>query len=114
MLKANDVSTNGAGFTWNKEAVARRAYKNKALQMLCATGDEAYRADALRRFRAADNMTDSVAAVAAVLDADCDERAEMLREFYERWKGDSLVTLKWLTMQARSTSTHLCTHRFNH
>lgn len=99
MLRRNDSSTNGAGYTWDKESVARRAYKNKALAMLCATGDEKFRAEALKRFRAADNMTDSVAAICAVVHTDCEERTEMLAEFYDRWQGDSLVTLKWLTMQ---------------
>ena len=46
-------------------------------------------------------MTDSVAAIGALLDTDCDERSTMLSEFYERWKEEPLVTLKWLTMQVR-------------
>jgi aminopeptidase N len=99
VLRQNDSSSNGAGYTWDKESVARRAYKNKALAMLCSTGDEKYRAEALKRFRAADNMTDSVAAINAVVDYDCEERTEMLAELYDRWKDEPLVTLKWLTMQ---------------
>ena len=91
----------GTPFAWNKEAVAKRAYKNKALAMLCATGEAEYRADALLRFRAANNMTDSTAAIAAVIHTDCEERGTMLAEFYERWKDEPLVVLKWLSMQAR-------------
>ena len=101
VLKANDTKP-GEAFAWDKDAVAKRAYKNKALALLCASQEQQWRDEALARFRAADNMTDTTAAMAALLDQDCPERAAMLEEFYVRWKEDSLVVLKWLTLQARS------------
>lgn len=101
VIKANETPA-GAEYSPDAASVARRAIKNKALALLCATGEPRWRADALARFRAADNMTDSTAAIAAVIDTDCGERDTMLAEFYERWKDDSLVTLKWLAMQARA------------
>lgn len=100
-LKANDAPAD-APYSPDAASAARRAYKNKALALLCATGEERFLADALRRFREASNMTDMTAAVAAVVDVDCDERATMLAEFYEKWRDEPLVVLKWLTMQAMS------------
>jgi hypothetical protein len=98
VLDKNDTPP-GTTFAWDKASVAKRAYKNKALALLCATGEEHVRSDVLKRFREANNMTDSTAAIGALLDTDCEERTQMLAEFYERWKGDPLVVLKWLTMQ---------------
>ena len=47
-------------------------------------------------------MTDVLAALGALVDTDCPERAEALAVFYERWKDDPLVLDKWFAMQARS------------
>jgi aminopeptidase N len=44
-------------------------------------------ADALARFKAADNMTDQVASLAALVGRDCPERVEALGLFYEQWWG---------------------------
>lgn len=101
MLKDNDTPA-GEPFSVQPGAVAKRAYKNAALALLCATGEERFLADALDRFNAADNMTDTTAAIAAVLDKDCPQRDEMLEKFYEKWQGEELVVLKWLTMHAMS------------
>ena len=101
MLKDNDTVA-GEPFSVEPAAVAKRAYKNAALGLLCATGEERFRKDALQRFHAADNMTDSTAAISAIIDQECPERAEMIEEFYKKWQHEELVVLKWLTMQAMS------------
>lgn len=51
-------------------SAAKRTLKNKALQLLSATGDPAVVQDVLRRFREATNMTDEVAAVMALTDTE--------------------------------------------
>eukprot|EP00892_Ulva_mutabilis_P003378 jgi/Ulvmu1/1411/UM011_0140.1 len=101
VLKENDTPA-GEPFSVQPAAVAKRAFKNTALALLCATDEERFLADALERFNAADNMTDSTAAISAVLDKDCPQRTEMLEKFYEKWQGEELVVLKWLTMHATS------------
>jgi aminopeptidase N len=50
----------------------------------------------------ADNMTDSVNALAVLADFACGEREKALAEFYERWKDEPLVLDKWLRVQAMS------------
>lgn len=101
VLKDNDTAA-GEPFSVEPAAVAKRAYKNAALGLLCATGEDRFYKDALRRYHAADNMTDSTAAISAVIDHECPEREEMLTEFFKKWEDEELVVLKWLTMQAMS------------
>lgn len=101
VLKDNDIPP-GEPFSVVPAAVAQRAYKNTALALLCSTGEERFLVDALDRFHAADNMTDTTAAISAVLDIDCTQRTEMLDKFYEKWQHEELVVLKWLTMNSMS------------
>jgi aminopeptidase N len=101
VLKANDAPA-GEPFSVEPAAVAKRAYKNAALSLLCATGEDQFFKDALSRYEAADNMTDSTGAISAVIDHQCPEREEMLSAFFKKWENEELVVLKWLTMQAMS------------
>src|SRR5687768_7720605 len=64
------------------------------------------------QFRGADNMTDSMAALATLANFDTPERQRALDAFYERWKDEPLVVDKWLAVQAGSRlSTTLNTVR---
>ena len=93
---------------------ARRAIKNKALSFLAALHSEragvdaegaaAFRAELLKRARDASNMTDRVAALACLVDSPrgTPEREAALAEFYEDYKDEPLVLLKWLALQAGS------------
>mmetsp|Transcript_58232 Transcript_58232/g.185517 ORF Transcript_58232/g.185517 Transcript_58232/m.185517 type:complete len:189 (+) Transcript_58232:152-718(+) len=56
----------------------------------------------LARFRGATNMTDQLAALASLNNKDVPERQVALDEFYEQWKDEPLVLLKWLGVQAGS------------
>ena len=48
-------------------------------------------------------MTDTLAAMVPLNNIDCPERAQVLQEFYDQWKGEALVVNKWFSLQA-STS----------
>jgi len=54
------------------------------------------------QFKAADNMTDSMAALGCLANLDCPERQGALDAFYARWKDEPLVLDKWLAVQAGS------------
>jgi aminopeptidase N len=84
------------------EAMARRRLKNVCLGYLMALDDAEARASCVAQFEGADNMTDSVSALAALVDCDCPERDAALQAFYERWHGDPLVVDKWFALQAHS------------
>lgn len=100
-VKHND---DPAGQTYSPDAksAARRALKNKALTYLAALGDAAVTQQVLNRFGTATNMTDKISALAALIDSEGKERQIALDEFYEEWKDDSLVILKWLGLQTAS------------
>jgi aminopeptidase N len=44
-------------------------------------------------------MTDQIAALACLSDHESEERKTAIQEFYEQWKDEPLVVLKWLTLQ---------------
>jgi aminopeptidase N len=84
------------------DAIGRRALRNVCLGYLAA-GDHAEGALlAKAQFDAEANMTDVLAALAALIDIDCPERAAALDAFYRRWEADPLVIDKWFALQARS------------
>ncbi|MBI3374666.1 MAG: aminopeptidase N [Betaproteobacteria bacterium] len=80
----------------------RRALRNLCLGYMMETGDDAARALAVRQFDAADNMTDSMAALSALANCDCPEREPAIDRFYAKWKAEPLVVDKWLAVQAMS------------
>ncbi|AGB81939.1 aminopeptidase N [Serratia sp. FGI94] len=82
--------------------IAKRALRNTCLHYL-AFGD-AQQADTLvaEQFRQADNMTDSLAALAAAVAAQLPCRDALMTAFDERWHQDGLVMDKWFVLQATS------------
>jgi len=82
----------------------QRALKNVALGYLSALADDdaGLRQVIFRQYSTADNMTDRMAALRALIDIDCAERQQALDDFYARFKDDALVLDKWLGLQAIS------------
>jgi len=80
-------------------SAGRRALRNLCLSYLSEAG---MRALCYEQFKGADNMTDAMAALAALSNLDCEERQLALDEFYARWKDEPLVVDKWLAVQAAS------------
>jgi aminopeptidase N len=64
--------------------------------------DEEIRAMCMAQFESADNMTDSMAALSALANVQCEERERALAGFYDRWKDEALVLDKWFGVQAAS------------
>ena len=81
-------------------SAGRRTLRNTCLDLLVATR----RTDAImlaaRQYRAADNMTDRMAALSTLSLCDVAERAAALDDFYARYADDPLIVDKWLTLQA--------------
>ena len=83
----------------------RRALKNQALAHLMAAGIDGAQALAQQQYASAGNMTDSMAALSALLNYGTGQApAQALEAFYERWKNDPLVVDKWFTLQATARS----------
>ncbi|WP_260628963.1 aminopeptidase N [Serratia liquefaciens] len=97
------------GYRVEHTDIAKRALRNVCLGYL-AFGDEAL-ADRLvtEQYRQADNMTDSLAALAAAVAAQLPCRDALLAAFDERWHQDGLVMDKWFVLQATSPAADVLT-----
>ena len=79
-----------------------RALRNACLAYLAELGDIPSRALVLAHYEHATNMTDTMAALAAVANLDIPARRRALDDFYAKWQGEVLVVNKWLQVQATS------------
>jgi aminopeptidase N len=77
-----------------------RRLRNAALRYLGALDDAPSRALALAQYDAADNMTDAIAALAALKDSDAAERHDLFARFEARWREEPLVLDKWFALEA--------------
>ncbi|WP_372965257.1 aminopeptidase N [Marinobacter sp.] len=85
------------------QAIALRSLRNTALAWLLHIKDEQGLAFALEQYRSADNMTDRLGALRALVNSDfADEREQALRAFYEQYSDDPQVVELWFSVQASS------------
>jgi len=83
----------------------KRALKNQALAHLMAGGVDGAQALAQQQYDSAGNMTDSMAALSALINYGTEDAAAgALAAFYDRWQHDPLVIDKWFTLQATARS----------
>ena len=81
-------------------SAGRRALKNRCLALLGATRSAEAFALAEAQFRGADNMSDSLPALAVLVHEGAPGAGPLLAAFHDRWKDDPLVIDKWLALQA--------------
>ncbi|WP_372985245.1 aminopeptidase N [Marinobacter sp.] len=85
------------------DAIARRSLRNTALAWLLMINDEEGRELALRQYRSADNMTDRMGALRALVNSDYGEDRKLaLEEFYQQFREDPQVIEQWFSVQASS------------
>jgi aminopeptidase N len=89
-------------YEYNATEVARRRLINVSLNLLCVLDKPEYRKIAVKQFESANNMTEQVGAINALIHHESSEREQVLAEFEKRWQHDSLVMDKWFGFQARS------------
>jgi aminopeptidase N len=89
----------------DKDSIDARRLKNRALFYLASLEEPETIALSYQQFERARNMTDSEAALAALVGIDCRERELALDAFYRRWKHDPLVLDKWFRLQALAPQT---------
>jgi aminopeptidase N len=91
-LQAALVANTVAGpYTNDGPARATRSLKNMALAYLSALRSSDIAAESLRRYKAADNMTDQLAALAALSGHPSPQREEAMAAFAAQWGSDPLV-----------------------
>jgi aminopeptidase N len=87
-------------YTPDAAGAGRRALRNVCLDLLVATGRPDAVSLAAQQYRAADNMTDRMAALSTLSLRDVPERTAALDDFYTRYNDNPLIVDKWLTLQA--------------
>jgi aminopeptidase N len=84
-------------------SVGHRRLKNLVLSYLAALGDKDIYRLCWQQFETAHNMTDTMGALTALNNVDCEERESALTRFYQHWQHETLIVDKWLSLQAQST-----------
>src|SRR5690606_38214563 len=85
-------------------SVARRSLQNQSLSYLLTLKSPVNVTLALDQVERADNMTDRLAALSALVHSDFEaEREDVLQRFYEQWQHDNLVVNQWLGVQASAS-----------
>ncbi|MCV6589395.1 MAG: aminopeptidase N [Marinobacterium sp.] len=98
-----DANCQSESYSPDAASIARRSLKSLALNYLMATQDAQVLSQVQQQFAEADNMTDQLAALAAVVHSPSEQLGQqLLDQFYHRWMNESLVVNQWLTVQASS------------
>ena len=82
------------------EHAGKRALKNVALGLLTQLREDDALELAQSQYSGADNMTDRLPALTALVHVGAPGHEEALAQFYESWRDDSLVLGKWFGVQA--------------
>ncbi|KAF5730011.1 puromycin-sensitive aminopeptidase isoform X1 [Tripterygium wilfordii] len=100
----NAVKSNRSAeeYVFDHPNMARRTLKNIALAYLALLNDPELNELALHEYKTATNMTDQIAALAAIALNPGKTRDDILEDFYSKWQHDFLVVNKWFALQAMS------------
>jgi aminopeptidase N len=99
---ANEVT---GPYSPEPQATGRRALRNNALSYLAELHDASVQAIVQTQLASAGNMTDRLAALAAMINNDHPAAAGALRQFYQEFETEALVIDKWFSLQAVSHAT---------
>ncbi|WP_049855097.1 aminopeptidase N [Dickeya fangzhongdai] len=94
-----------ASYRVDQQDMGKRALRNVCLSYLAFADRSQADALAAAQFTDADNMTDSLVAMAAAVAAQLPCRDTLLAAFDERWHQDGLVMDKWFVLQASSPAS---------
>ncbi|HEY5673567.1 MAG TPA: aminopeptidase N [Malonomonas sp.] len=89
-------------YSLDPQSVGRRSLRNLCLLLLMELHEQRITDLCLQQYRQADNMTDRLAAFAALLDSPAEERSQVIADFFAEWQQHPLVIDKWFTLQAFS------------
>jgi aminopeptidase N len=98
--RSPSASATGSPYRPDATGTGARALRNAILDLLVSGGSNAAIEIAAQQFRTADNMTDRMAALAALNRTRSPYRKEALDAFRRRYEGDALVLDKWLALEA--------------
>lgn len=97
-------------YSLTPESIGNRALKNICLYYLTKVDDSKCLDIAIKQYRVANNMTDTMAALSEIVSSPCPERTEILNDFYKKWEDTPLVMDKWFSTQSSSTHPNVLSH----
>jgi aminopeptidase N len=99
--------------TYSPDAVSagKRGLKNLALVYLAELNDADAHLLAQRQYDSANNMTDRMAALTALVNSSAPGREEALAHFYSEFENEALVIDKWFSLQATARTTDVAAVR---
>ena len=100
LTAAYERLASSAPYSPDAVSAGRRMLKNVCLDLLAATQESHAIKLAAQQYRAADNMTDRMAALSTLSLHAGPERTAALEDFYERYRNDPLIIDKWFALQA--------------
>ena len=93
------------------DSAGKRGLKNLALSYLAELNDDEAHVLAQTQYDHANNMTDRIAALAALANGSAPGREEALARFYEEFEQEALVVDKWFALQATALKTDVAAVR---
>ena len=100
LLELREVLNTQAPYRPDAASAGRRALRNEALGLLALAAPDAGARLAEAQFSAADNLTDRLAALAAMTLVPGDDREALITRFSKTYAAEPLVLDKWLMAQA--------------
>ena len=89
-------------FSPDAKSAGRRALRNACIELLAMEPTPEAIERAKGHFQGADNMTDAMGGLSALMQIGGEPFEKALTDFYETWMGEPLVIDKWFAVQARS------------
>ncbi|TYO98119.1 aminopeptidase N [Geothermobacter ehrlichii] len=89
-----------APYRYAPEEASRRSLRNLCLTWLLLSGRPECQTLAEEQYHTADNMTDRLAALRALVDSASPAADALLADFHRRYRSEALVVDKWFALQA--------------
>ncbi len=102
LVKHYHDCVDGGDYRLNPDAIANRRMKNVCLALLLYLEQPEYFELCQTQYSAANNMTDQIACVQAIVHYRHELRKQILSQFYEQWKDTTLAIDKWFSAQGSS------------
>jgi aminopeptidase N len=104
LLRLYEENLDEGDYSLTPEAMGRRNLKNVCLNYLMALEPlpEEFVALCEKQYHQSANMTDTIAALAAIVNIDGQLRDEIFSQFADKWADNPLVMDKWFSLQAIS------------
>ena len=100
LLNIYNENTEDKKYSLDQVSIGKRAIKNCCLSYLMTLNDNSVSNICYNQLLNASNMTDEIQALFLMSYYNDSKKDESVKVFYEKWKHDTLVMNKWLSVQA--------------